>query len=153
MFAPIIIVEATKKILQSYWTIQDYNEQPNFFEFKLKGNPFSPYLGTDKQVKYLMCQILKEYFSLGWHFKVSSNLQRLGSSADVAMFERNEQINTYIICISLNQSDKVVVFAPNDVIQLIRKTILTSWPRGIQDEEQILNGWQFKLKGTPWGGL
>ncbi len=153
IFAPIEIFKATKNILETYWEIQDTDEQPNFYEFKLKGNPFSPFLETDKKVKYLMCILLKEYYSLGWHFKVSSNLQRLGSSADVVMFERNKQIDAYMMCISLNQSDKIIVLAPNDIIELIRRTILASWSLGIQEEEQVLNGWQFKLKGTPWAGL
>jgi hypothetical protein len=69
------------------------------------------------------------------------------------MFERNKQIDANMMCISLNQSDKIIVLAPNNIVELIRRTILASWSLGIQDEEQILNGWQFKLKGTPWAGL
>ena len=109
IFAPIEIIKATENILQSSWEIQNTNEQPHFNEFKLKGHPFSPFLATDKNVKYLICQILKVYYSLGRCFKVSSNLQRIRSSADVVMFEKNEKVNNnnksvHYISVELNNS-------------------------------------------------
>jgi hypothetical protein len=51
---------------------------------------------------------------------------------------------------SLNSTDKIRVFAPEEVIRLVRNTIIQTWCYGIQREKIILNGWQFKLNGNPW---
>ena len=152
ILAPPEIINATKTILLSFWRIQDINEQLGFIEFKLKGTPFSPSQELDKSVKYLMCLILKQYYELGYHFKASTDLQRLGSNSDALIFEKRECISSYIICLSLNASDKIRVFAPEEVIGSVRNTIIQTWPLGIQREDQIINGREFKLKGNPWGG-
>ena len=152
ILAPQEIINATRSILLTFWTIQDTTEQPGFIEFKLQGTPFSPSQELDKSVKYLMCLLLKEYFALGYHFKASTDLQRNGTASDALIFERKEKISTYAICLSLNSTDKIRVFAPEEVISYIRSVIIQTWPLGIQREEKILNGWEFKLKGNPWGG-
>ena len=152
IMAPQEIKNATDDALLKFWPLQDKNEQPGFIEYKLKGTPFSPNQELDKNVKYLICILLKEYYSLGWHFRVSSDLQRLGSSSDVLIFERLPPLSTFVICLSLNSSDKIRVFAPEEVISSVRNAIIAIWSLGIQKEERFNNGYEFKLKGNPWGG-
>ena len=150
-WAPFEIINATKNLLQTAWGLQNTIEQKNFVEFKLKGTPFYPFLRTDNKFKHFMCTLMKEYYSLGWHFKVSSNLKLIGSSTDVVIFEKNDKIHTNMMCISLHSSDKIIVIASKKVIELVRNTIMKTWHLGIQKEEEVANGWQFKLKGAPWG--
>ena len=152
IMAPQEIKNATDEILLKFWTLQDKNEQPGFIEYKLKGTPFSPSQELDKKVKYLICLLLKKYYSLGWHFRVSSDLQRLGSSSDVLIFERLPTLLTFVICVSLNSSDKIRVFASEEVISSVKNAIIAIWSLGIQKEERFDNGFEFKLKGNPWGG-
>jgi hypothetical protein len=150
ILAPPEVINETKIILDTLWKIQDIKQQPGFIEIKLKGTPFSPSSELDKSVKYLMCLILKKYSELGYHFKASIDLIKKGSSSDAVIFEKREPISTYTICISLNSTDKIRVFAPEEVIGLVRNTIIQTWSYGIQREKTISNGWQFKLNGNPW---
>jgi hypothetical protein len=150
ILAPPEVINETMIILGTLWKIQKINEQPGFIEIKLKVTPFSPSSELDKSVKYLMCLILKKYYELGYHFKASIDLIQTGSSSDAVIFEKRKNISTYTICVSLNSTDKIRVFAPEEVIGLVRNTIIQTWCHGIQCEKRILNGWQFKLNGNPW---
>lgn len=152
ILAPPEVINGTKIILDTLWKIQEINQQPGCIEIKLKGTPFCPSSELDKSVKYLMCLILNKYYELGYHVKASIDLLKPGNYSDAVIFEKREPISTYTICMSLNSSDKIRVFAPEGVIGLVRNTIIQTWSLGIQREKIITNGWQFKLNGNPWSG-
>jgi hypothetical protein len=152
ILAPPQVINETKIILGKFWQIKAIKEQVGFIEIKLVGTPFRPSSEQDKSMKYLMCLILKKYSELGYHFKASIDLIKELHSTDAVIFEKREPISTHTICMSLNSSDIIRVFAPEEVIDLVRNTIIQTWSYGIQREKIISNGWEFKLNGNPWVG-
>lgn len=147
------IVNLSKSILSTYFIIQELNDKSaGFIEFKLKGNPWTPSSSEDVRVKYFLCSLLKEYYAIGWHIKVSTDLKYYGSDASVLIFERAAPVSTQVICINLYESDKIRVLAPDNVIRIVKEAILAFWPKEIQKEKQVENSWEFKLKGNPWSG-
>jgi hypothetical protein len=103
-------------------------------------------------MKYLMCLILKKYSEHGYHFKASIDLIGEDYSTVAVIFEKSEPISTHTICMSLDSSDILRVFAPEEVIDLARNTIIQTWSHGIQHEKKISNVSEFKLNGNPWVG-
>jgi hypothetical protein len=56
-------------------------------------------------------------------------------------------------CITLNSSDRFrLIRFPPAIIDVIRQAIITSWPRGLQREEDYAGAYEFKLSGNPWWG-
>jgi hypothetical protein len=148
--APPEIILKTKTILQTSWPIEKINEQAGFIEFKLGQKPFNGNRISDIHFKYLMCSLLKGYYSIGWHFKVSTNLQRRHCKSSTMIFEKDIELSTYVISLSLHGNDKIRVFAPKDVVQYIKTVIVSHWPFGIQRERMIGKSWEFQLKQNPW---
>ena len=149
ILAPENVISVTKSVLELYWPIQSIQSSSGFVEIKLTGNPWYQMGETDLSVKYFISALLKEYLNIGWHLKASSDLQRTGESC-VLFFERKEPISTYVICLSLNGTDKIRVLAPQEVFNLIRVALHNSWPLGIQREGPFGQGYEFKLRGNPW---
>ena len=71
----------------------------------------------------------------------------------MVIFERKSPFSTYVICLSLNDTDKIRVLAPDNVIPHIRTAIMSFWPNGIQREQTLDKSFEFKLKGNPWGSF
>ena len=65
-------------------------------------------------------------------------------------FERKEPLATYVICISLNDDDRIRVLAPDNIVRLIRDVIYKNWSLGCGQERQVLSAYEFKLNGKPW---
>lgn len=150
ILAPDSIIQSTKEILSYTWQIQDTYSSSGFTEFKLKGTPWRS-IGVDNiNVKFFMCSLLKHYYSLGWHLETSSDLNRYGHDTDVLFFKRKEPLQTFVICLSLNSTDKIRVLAPENLIPPLRQAICKRWSKGIQDERQYDKSFEFKLKGNPW---
>jgi hypothetical protein len=54
-------------------------------------------------------------------------------------------------CITLNSSDRFrLIRFPPIITDVIRQTIITSWPDGLQREEDYPGAYEFKLSGNPW---
>ena len=149
ILAPENVISITKSVLELYWPIQNIQSSSGFVEIKLTGTPWYQIGETDLSVKYFICALLKEYLNVGWHLKASSDLQRTSESC-VLFFERKEPVSTYVMCLSLNGTDKIRVLAPQEVFNLIRTALQNSWPLGIQREAPFGQGFEFKLKGNPW---
>ena len=151
--APFEVINKTKTVLTNYWHIQNIHESPGFVEFKIEGMPWLATRSLDVNVKYFLCNLIKDYYEIGWHLKISSDLKYYGSGSDVVIFERINPISTFVICLSLNDTDKIRVLAPEDIIPYIRTAIMSFWPQGIQREQKLDKSFEFKLKGNPWGIL
>eukprot|EP00112_Aurelia_sp_Birch-Aquarium-sp1_P020058 Seg508.9 transcript_id=Seg508.9/GoldUCD/mRNA.D3Y31 product="hypothetical protein" protein_id=Seg508.9/GoldUCD/D3Y31 len=53
--------------------------------------------------------------------------------------------------LSLNGNDRLrCVDAPQNATDCVKKMIVQSWIRGIQQEKHNFNAYEFKLRGTPW---
>lgn len=149
LMAPSQIIDITKVVINNYWKWEDEVITDGFCELSLKGEPWSD-SSTHLQVKYFVCSLLKEYYTIGWHIKSSSYLQKLDNKTSVLIFELLEPVSTSIICLSLKETDLIQVLAPINLIPLIKETIIGNWPLGIEDERHVGKGYEFKLRGYPW---
>lgn len=41
---------------------------------------------------------------------------------------------------------------PQAIIGVVRQALLSSWPRGLQNERYYAGAYEFKLRGNPWRG-
>jgi hypothetical protein len=130
-------LKITKTILSSFWTIQKIIEDQCLIEIKLWGNPLYSSQENDAKIKFFLCLLLKEYYFIGYHFQVLTDLQQNESSASALIFERRFNLSTNTICLSLHQSDKIQVFAPDHIIENIKQVINLNWPLHIQKEEIV----------------
>ncbi|CAF2447633.1 unnamed protein product [Rotaria sp. Silwood2] len=56
-------------------------------------------------------------------------------------------------CLTLDQSDRLrLIRFPATTIHIVRKAILASWPRGLQNEKEYAGAYEFKFCGYPWLG-
>lgn len=155
---PAEIIQQTETIVSSLWKIQDIHRATGFAEFKLKGFPLSqPSLSilpfgdaNSLQFKYLLCNLIKYYYSVGWHIKCSPILQYHGELGSTIIFEKEKPFDTSVIAISFNFSDRIRFLGPDSVVPFLRETITRFWDKGIKEEKKYGESWEFELKGSPW---
>ncbi|KAF2794556.1 hypothetical protein K505DRAFT_241875, partial [Melanomma pulvis-pyrius CBS 109.77] len=59
---------------------------------------------------------------------------------------------THFASMSLHTSDRIRLLRfPSTILPLVRATIVSAWPRGIQSENNVCGAHEFKMKGNPWG--
>lgn len=150
ILAPENVVQATQEVLSQTWRIEDAHRVPGFVEFKLVGRPWYTVGEENLEVKYFISALLQKFYSLGWHLKASSDLQRSGSDTNVLIFHNEAPINTSVICLSLNSTDKIRVLSPSNLYPLIKEAVMRTWPRGIQREKMFGLSYELKLAGNPW---
>lgn len=150
ILAPEEIIQATQSVLSTTWQVEDIHRSVGFIEFKLVGRPWYTTGEDNLKVKYFICSILSKYYTYGWHLKASSDLQRSGSDANVLFFHKEQPIQTSIICLSLNATDKIRILAPENIYPLIKQAVANSWPLGIQREQMFGLSYELKLNGNPW---
>ena len=158
IFAPNDIVLLTEKTISQLWEIQEVKKSPGLVEYKLKGNPLTNTLSDENiQFKYLLCSLIKNYLEIGWHLEANMCLNRYGNSGSSLIFKRKEPLNTFVSCLSLDMGDKINVLGPENMIAVIKDSIVKNWPNGIQEERDTSVGnrqsYKFKLKGYPWTGV
>ena len=150
ILAPEEIKQVTKYAISSIWEIQEESRQTGFVEFKLRGTPWYQYGEEDLEVKYFLCTLIKSYYKIGWHLKASTDLERGSSETDVLFFRKLEPIETSVICLSLNSSDKIRVLSPENLYEVIKNSINKAWLKGIQRERMFGISYEIKLYGNPW---
>jgi hypothetical protein len=150
VLAPDDVVEATQSVLSLTWPIQDVKKTTGFVEFKLEGRPWYTIGEENLNVKYFMCSLLQRFYSLGWCLKAASDMQRAGSDTNVLFFHKVKPRSTSVICLSLNSTDKIRVLGPENIFSIIKNTVATSWPLGIQREQMFGQSYEIKLHGNPW---
>ena len=150
LLAPVPIVNATKALLNKSWPVNKVIEKQGFIEFQLGGSPLNGSEKSENDFKYLICMILRDYYSRGWHYQVSTQLQRRRCKSSTIIFEKCFPVSTYIMAVSLHSNDRIRIAGPNDCINFIKTMIVAYWPYGLQCERQIGKFWEFKLKDNPW---
>ena len=104
----------------------------------MKGSPWSSFFkSNDVNSKHFLCALLKEYFAIGWHLKVATDLVYFGSSSSVVMFTKMAPFETNIACLSLNDDDKLRFIGPDSIVPYIRTAIMSTWQNGIQREKSF----------------
>lgn len=148
------VIEKTEYVLDKHWGIESFNSSLGFNEYQIKGNPFEPSETQDVDAKFFICTLIKQYYLIGWHVKKSCDFKYhvdAGRGSDMIIFEKMNPIKTSIICISLNDTDKIRVLAPKEIWAPIRAMIDKFWPLGIEQERILNNSFEFKLAGEPFG--
>ena len=150
------VIEKTEQVLDKYWGIEAFHEGSGFTEYQLKGSPFEPSETEDVDTKFFICTLIKQYYSIGWHVKKASDLKyhvEAGRGSDVIIFENLEPLKTSIICISLNETDKLRVLGPEEVWPHVDAMIQKFWPFGVKREGVYNNSYEYVLKGEPFGSM
>lgn len=151
VLAPQYITDLTVETISKTWNIQRVNCHNGFAEIKLEGFPWHMRGEEDLQVKYFICSLLQKYAEIGWHLRTSSDLNKSDNDTSVLFFEKGEPVqNPSIICLSLNGWDKLRVLAPENVNNILRAAISSCWPDGVQREQPLDIGYEFKLSHNPW---
>ena len=145
-----------ENVVERNWpqTIQDTKIIGDVLQIKLKGTPWSSLGGAENiQSKTLIKALLNELDMRQWILYGSSNLR---GNADALFFRYDPAIPSdgsrlAGFVISLNRNDRLrLIDAPPDVVECAKRTIAQTWSRGIQQEKQKFNAYEFKLAGTPW---
>jgi hypothetical protein len=143
------VIELAKFVISQFWTVESESRSPGFLELKLT-HLHSFNSAGEKSKKYFICCFINEFYKIGWHFKTAIDLQYRGPDSDLLIFYKAQPIQTSVICLSLYSNDKISVFAPQDVCDFVKRTIIESWPRGIQQEQTFDKGLVLKLNGKPF---
>ncbi|CAF4235452.1 unnamed protein product, partial [Adineta steineri] len=126
---------------------EEWRDGGTAYQFKLRGNPWISN-GEDAATTRLKLLSLLDYFNnFGWKLHASIVISQ----------DHPEPPPAYSLhqhaCISLNSSDCLrFIRFPRSVIDVLRQTIIESWLRGIQREEDYEDAHEFKLYGNPWWG-
>lgn len=165
LLGPENIVAYLREVIARNWPLgiqreREFNLKYKSHQFKLKGKPWfsrANILYTSEveefPVPQLMCEILKMFYRLGW--KHVSSIQ-VGIKLNALYFKYDPEIlghNLDLFAVSLKKTDLIrVVNAPAFINELVRSAITTGWCLEIQQEQAIVNSYEFKLKGNPWTG-
>ena len=149
-------------VVERNWpqTIQSTRQLGDAYEIKLRGNPWMSSGGAENiQSKTLVKAIINELDMRQWVLYGSSNLK---GTADTLIFRYDPTIPTdgarmAGFVLSLNRNDRLrCIDTPPDAVACVKNMLVQFWARGIQDEKQKFNAYEFKLAGTPWwadGGM
>ncbi len=85
----------------------------------------------DADFKHFLCKL-----EIWWHLKITSDLIYSGTGSDVVLFERKSRFSTPVICLSLNDTDRIRIVAEESVISYnVRVAIKRFLSQGIQHEQ------------------
>jgi hypothetical protein len=117
--APPDVMQQTETLIRSVWLVQDVFKTVGYTEFKLKGFPMykSPSQNGSTKFKLLFCSLLRSYYGMGWHLKCSPVMQRYGEFGSTVIFERDYQLETSVMCISLGHTDTIRVLGPDELVK------------------------------------
>ena len=149
LLAPDSIVSVTKNILNTAWLIRRLISGKGYVEFRLGRKPFDDSIKSGSDFKYLVCCLFKEYYSLGWHFQLSTQLQRHHCTSSTVIFEKKNAISTYVMCINL-YLNRIRILGPIEVVNFVKTAIFAHWPEGMQNEKRIGQFFEIKLGQDRW---
>lgn len=152
ILAPKEIIKATQECLASRWTLMKVNEMNGVVEFHLRESVWNKINYWEKiETKYFFCSLFERFYSLGWHLKLSTDLNSNNSFANVIYFHKEEvALYTSVICLNFFAPNKISILADNDVKSLIKECVRTNWSAGIEREEIVGQSLELNLKGDPW---
>jgi len=135
-------------------TIQETKIIGDVYQIKLKGTPWSSMGGAENiQSKTLIKALLNDLEMRQWILYGSSNLR---GNADTLFFRYDPSLPSdgsrlAGFVISLNRNDRLrLIDAPPESIECARSMVTQFWRRGLQQEKQKFNAYEFKMAGHPW---
>ena len=107
--------------------------------------------------RYLILKILEAMCDHGWHSIAAIDITRRPVEKSVLFFQYREPKRCQVMCLCLNDLDKIrLINMPFQVVNLLKQILLSRWPKGIQGETVMHlsfgNVLQLNLKGSPWSG-
>ncbi|CAK9785251.1 hypothetical protein CC85DRAFT_285353 [Cutaneotrichosporon oleaginosum] len=152
---PPHITEVIKNTLAIAWPVglQSSDGGPGWFEFKLRGYPWSAQGREAVPSKRLMIHLLHHLSNAGWHLAASTDLSKKSWDKDSLMFRAGPPVHRIIFAVTFNETDKIrIIDPPNDSIQQgFIQTVTRCWSAGIQDQKMKEERcYQMKLRGNPW---
>jgi hypothetical protein len=148
-----------KKFVTESWNygIQKEKSDPSFYyDFKLKGNPWYGDGIETVSAKYLLSDLFQFMYNNNYDLYGAIDLTKTLNSKSTLFFRSKEfdsktpprYIN--VISVSLIAHDKIRVTRANKLaLILIRNSIKSGWPKGIQKESNFHSSKEFRLNGWP----
>jgi hypothetical protein len=129
----------------------------NFYEFKLKGEPFWFSRTNSTDSRRLVSSILNELRENYWNLYCTCELSAHYNAKTVFFFRKDSTLKmkqfNRILSINLNDSDKIRIINGNEKdISAIRSSIISSWPYDIQYQKDFDSYSQLKIRGNPFKG-
>ena len=153
--APEELHQTFKIIVENSWSrgIQKWSFENNVLVIKLYGTPWNPDGQETVCSRLLLQNLIQDLYKKQWRLYGNSNLK---SSTNTLFFEYDSNIipgerYSSFFTVSLNKQDRIrLIGAEDNLVSVVRDVLQTSWTRGIQNEENYHQSWEFKLRGTPW---
>ena len=150
--------EALKNVVEKNWPQDIQKTKPigESMEIKLCGNPWMDYTGPSPeniQSKTLIKALINELDSRQWILYGSSNLR---GTADTLFFKYDpgavaDESRKAGFVISLNKKNRLrCIDTPEDAKLCVKNMITQYWSRGIMEEKEKENAYQFTLGGNPF---
>ena len=154
--APSELHQVFKDAIEKSWPngIQKWTYKNNVLMIKLKGFPWFSESADAVHSEAMLQTIISDLIPKQWNLYGNSNIR---SDSNTFFFDYHPnlipegQSPPEQFTISFNSSDLLrVIGAPDDFVSVIRSTIRSVWPKGIEEESRYADSWQFKLRGSPW---
>ncbi|KAK8864276.1 hypothetical protein IAR55_001522 [Kwoniella newhampshirensis] len=142
--------EAIKRVW--YPGVQTQGPYISGWEWKVSGNPWRGQGIEAIAARRLLSHILHALSAIGWDLHMSCDLSKKEWDKDTLFLHSVPPRQRYYFSISFNESDKVRIIDPPDmIVQDAFVRAVQTWPAGIQKQGEKESGcYQLKLRGTPW---
>ncbi|KAH7730927.1 hypothetical protein AAVH_01976 [Aphelenchoides avenae] len=148
--------DVTRAIEECYPSGRIKETKPSYLgctEVGLNGSPFYTDQSNLLETQLEILEIVQRLRQLRW--RLSGSLQASTSYHDKAtlLFEsvQEEKPPENIFGIATVRSDTLrLLKVPRQVRTMIREMIISSWEKGVQEEYDMFQGYQIKLRGNPW---
>jgi predicted RNA-binding protein YlqC (UPF0109 family) len=153
---PASDIDAIRNVIRAKWRkgIQADRKYAMSHEFKLHGNPWWGQGSDSIPARIVMREIFAYLYSAGWILHASTDLSKKERDKDTLVFRKQQHPppQSEWISISFNQSDRLRLIGADGELIAAFRTMLKGMQK-LQNEgwkDQILNTWEFKIRGTPW---
>ncbi|KAI8917517.1 hypothetical protein DFJ77DRAFT_456720 [Powellomyces hirtus] len=154
--SPEYHAEFRKVIFASGHQIQSERPYACSHQFKLVGNPWVYKHGSGRTESLrLVVMIMSLMVRSGWQLVLTTDISAKTYDKDMWMFRRAgagvPQPQSFCV-VSFAYPDQLrLIDGPDELLQVIRQTIQTSYRKGLQEEGTTVKGAPvFKLFGNPW---
>jgi hypothetical protein len=165
VLAPEEVINHVKNTIIQTWSSGIKHEERilNGLEFKLEGKPWDRSANSNGlDISSLMINaLLQTLYNHSWVFIGSIKSSQSPTDLNSLYFRFDSNLlqslksgpkPSTIFSLTLEQHNRMrLINASKDLIAVVRTAINEAWPEGIKEEFNLIVGYEFKLKGNPWG--
>jgi hypothetical protein len=151
--APPAVVALVRESIVADWVsgIKEEADQGAYHEFTMNGTPWWSDGATAVFSREFLACLFSRMLALGWAVHATLDVCRKLNDKSVFVMKSCPPQSLLHSCISLNETNKIHLVCPNMALAtVIRDTILSSWPFGVESESSTSGSFLWTLKGSPW---